>query len=190
LRPGELGEMIALHGRLYADEYGLDSSMEAFVGSSIVRAALRGWPHEQGGVWAVESGGRLAGCVGYTDEGDATAVLRWFVLERPLRGQGLGRRLIAELMEEVRAAGFARIRLETFSELRAAARIYREHGFEVVSSETGPRWGRDEITYQHYELVLTEAQSTTTTAPPRRGSPPPSRLPSAESRATACTPPK
>jgi GNAT superfamily N-acetyltransferase len=146
--------MIALHGRLYADEYGLDSSMEAFVGSSVVRAALRGWPQEQGGVWAVESGGRLAGCVGYTDEGDATACLRWFVLERQLRSQGLGRRLIAELIEEVRSAGFARIRLETFSELRAAARIYREHGFEVVESETGPRWGRDEITYQHYELVL------------------------------------
>jgi GNAT superfamily N-acetyltransferase len=180
--------MIALHGRLYAEEYGLDSSMEAFVGSGVVRAALRGWPQEQGGVWVVESGGRLAGCVGYTDEGGGTAVLRWFVLERPLRGQGLGRRLIAELMEEVRAAGFARIRLETFSELSAAARIYREHGFEVVESETGPRWGRDEITYQHYELVL-EPQSTTTTAPPRRGSPPPSRLPS-EPRATAWTPPK
>jgi ribosomal protein S18 acetylase RimI-like enzyme len=154
LRPGELGEIVSMHGRVYASEYGLDSSMEAFVGSSVVRAALRGWPAEQGGVWVVESDGRLAGCVGYTDEGEGTAVLRWFVLDPALRGRGLGRRLIAELMEEVRAAGFDRVRLETFSDLTAAARIYREHGFRVTESETGPRWGREPITYQHYELAL------------------------------------
>jgi len=81
------------------------------------------------------------------------------------------------------------VRLETFSALRAAAHIYLGYGFEVVSAETGPRWGRDEVTYQRYELALPEAQSTTTTAPPRRGSPPPSRAPSSP-LATACTPPK
>jgi GNAT superfamily N-acetyltransferase len=154
LRPGELGAIVSLHGRLYAREYGVDSSFEAFVGSSVVRAALRGWPHEQGGVWVVESEGELAGSVGYTDEGEGTAVLRWVLLEPSLRGRGLGRRLISELIDEVRAGGFARIRLETFSELEGAARIYRDHGFEVVHAETGPRWGRDEITYQHYELLL------------------------------------
>jgi GNAT superfamily N-acetyltransferase len=154
LRPGELGAIISLHGRLYSNEYRVDSSFEAFVGSSVVRAALRGWPHEQGGVWVVESGGRLAGSVGYTDEGEGTAVLRWVLLEPSLRGRGLGRRLISELIDEVRAGGFTRIRLETFSHLRGAAKIYRDLGFEVVHSETGPRWGRDEITYQHYELML------------------------------------
>ena len=44
--------------------------------------------------------------------------------------------------------------LETFSELNAAAHLYREHGFQVVSAETGPRWGRAEITYQRYEAEL------------------------------------
>ena len=36
-------------------------------------------------------------------------------------------------------------------DLRAAAHLYREHGFELVGAETGPRWGRAEITYQRYE---------------------------------------
>ena len=159
LRPGELGAIVSLHGRIYSSEYGVDPSFEAFVGSSIVRAALRGWPEEQGGIWVVESGGRLSGSVGYTDEGDGTTVLRWVLLEPSLRGRGLGRRLISELIEEVRAGGFSRIRLETFSELRGAARIYRDHGFEVIHTETGPRWGREEITYQHYELVLEPGSS-------------------------------
>ncbi len=47
--------------------------------------------------------------------------------------------------------------LETFSELTAAAHLYREHGFEVVSAETGPRWGSAELTYQRYEASLTES---------------------------------
>ena len=49
-------------------------------------------------------------------------------------------------------AGYARVRLETFSELEAAAHLYRDHGFELVSADTAPRWGRERITYQRYEL--------------------------------------
>lgn len=42
--------------------------------------------------------------------------------------------------------------LETFSDLRAAAHIYRSHGFELKWSRVGPGWGRDELAYQRYEL--------------------------------------
>jgi GNAT superfamily N-acetyltransferase len=154
LRPGDHGEIVALHGRLYAREYGVDASFEGFVASSVARAAIGGWPRDQEGVWLVEKGGTLRGCIGYTDEGDGVAMLRWFVLDPSLRGRGLGRRLVEELIAEVKAKGFARIHLETFSDLRTAARIYRANGFEVVYAETGPRWGRPEVTYQHYELEL------------------------------------
>lgn len=158
LRPGDLGEIVALHGRVYRHEYGVDASFEGFVASSVGRAAIRGWPGEREGIWLVERDGELCGCIGFTDEGDDVAMLRWFVLEAGLRGRGLGRRLIGELIDEVKAHGYARIHLETFSDLGTAARIYRRHGFAVVYSETGPRWGRDQITYQHYELDLKQAR--------------------------------
>ena len=186
LRPGDLGRIVALHGRLYSREYGVDSTFEAHVGAGVARAAARGWPRDSEGVWLVEREGELAGCIAYTDEGDGLATLRWFVLDPSVRGQGLGRRLVGELLDEVQAKGFDRIRLETFSELRRAAGIYLAHGFELTHTETSPRWGREAITYQHYELELAgRPQSISTTAPPRRGSPPPSSLPSSGSRATA-----
>jgi hypothetical protein len=50
--------------------------------------------------------------------------------------------------------GYTQAFLETFSELEAAAHLYREHGFEVVSADVGPRWGRERISYQRYELEL------------------------------------
>jgi len=37
LLPGDLGEIVAHHGRRYAEEYGVDASFEGFV-------AAAGWP--------------------------------------------------------------------------------------------------------------------------------------------------
>jgi N-acetylglutamate synthase-like GNAT family acetyltransferase len=157
LRPGDLGAIIALHGRLIPPEHGLDSTHEGYVAASVARAAIRGWPGEREAAWIVERDGEVAGAIGLTDDGDDTAGLRWFVLEPSLRGRGLGRLLVREVVAEARKHGFARLRLETFSDLRAATYLYREHGFELVDEETGPRWGRDEVTYQHYELQLCAA---------------------------------
>lgn len=151
LRPGDLGAIVAHHGAVYLPEYGLDSTFEAAVGTTVAAAGMRGWPRDNEGVWIVELDGRHAGSLGLTDEGDGLAALRWFVLDPALRGRGLGRRMVAELLAEAEAHGYETIGLETFSELRAAAHIYRSHGFELRWNKSGPRWGR-EPTYQRYEL--------------------------------------
>ena len=154
LRPGDLGAVVAHHGRLYAREYGVDAGFEAHVANSVARVGIRGFPREHEGIWIVEQRGEHAGSVALTDEGGGEAVLRWFVLEPRLRGRGLGRRLVGEVIAEARAAGQTLLALETFSELTAAAHIYRDIGFELTWEETKPRWGRREITYQRYELPL------------------------------------
>ena len=154
LRPGDLGAIIEHHGRTYAREYGLDTGMEAHVAAAVAQAALRGFPREAEAIWIVEVEGRHAGSLAMTDEGEGVACVRFFLLDAELRGKGLGRRLLKELLDTGRARGFERMVLETFSELDAAAHLYREHGFQVMSAETGPRWGRAEITYQRYEAEL------------------------------------
>jgi GNAT superfamily N-acetyltransferase len=153
LRPGDLGAIIAHHGRVYRREHGLGGEFEAHVGASVARAGRRrGWPGETEGVWIVELAREHAGSLALTDEGDGLGTVRWFLLDPAVRGHGLGRRLVGELIELARRAGYRRLGLETFSELEAAAHIYRGFGFELVDAEVGPRWGRPEITYQHYEL--------------------------------------
>ena len=158
LQPGDLGAIVEHHGRQYAGEYGVDSSFEAHVAAAVARAALRGFPRANEAVWIVERGGKHAGSLAMTDEGDGVACVRFFVLDPDLRGQGLGRQLLAELFETARANGFERAVLETFSDLEAAAHLYREYGFRVSSSETGPRWGRAQLTYQRYETSLIPQQ--------------------------------
>lgn len=157
LHAGDLGEIIAHHGRVYAEEYGVDSTFEGHVASAIARAAVRGFPTAREAIWIVELDGEHAGSLALTDEGGGEAAVRWFVLSPAARGRGLGRRLLAELLERAGGLGYRRVWLETFSELRTAAHLYREHGFELTSAETAPRWGRGEITYQRYELELEAA---------------------------------
>ena len=151
LRPGDLGRIVAHHGATYGPEYGVDSAFEAHVAASVAETGKRGFPRATEALWIVEAAGRHAGSIACTDEGGGTAMVRWFVLDPELRGRGLGRRLVDEVVEFARRAGFDRLALETFSELRAAAHLYRSHGLEVTREETGPRWGRAEITYQRYE---------------------------------------
>ena len=154
LHPGDLGEIVAHHGRLYAEEYGVDARFEGKVGATAAEAAIRGFPTEREAIRIVELHGRHVGSIALTDEGDDEAAIRWVVLDPEVRGNGLGRRLLEDVLSFAADAGYRKVWLETFSELQAAAHLYRDHGFVVTWEETAPRWGRESITYQRYELEL------------------------------------
>ena len=154
LRPGDLDRLVAHHSRVYTREYGVDAAFEGHVAASVARVAGREFPTRREAICLVELGGDHVGSIALTDEGNDEAAVRWFLLDPVLRGHGLGGRLVGEMLEKAREADYGMVSLETFSELRAAAHLYRNHGFRLVSEQTGPRWGRDEITYQRYELEL------------------------------------
>ena len=153
LRPGDLGAIVAHHGRVYLPEYGLDRPSRRTWRRASRPPASAASPARASGCGSSSSDGRHAGSLALTDEGDDQGAVRWFVLDRELRGHGprppADR---ASCSTEARAHGYDGLWLETFSELRAAAAIYRSHGFELVSEDDGPRWGRERITYQRYEL--------------------------------------
>jgi ribosomal protein S18 acetylase RimI-like enzyme len=152
LRPGDLGAILEHHGRVYAEEYGVDSGFEGHVARTSPRPRSAA-SHRPRGDPDRRADGEHAGSVALTDEG-AEATIRWFLFSPEVRGRGLGRRLLGELLARADEAGYVKLVLETFSELGAAAHLYRDHGFEVVSADAAPRWGRDQITYQRYELTL------------------------------------
>lgn len=172
LRAGDLGEIVRLHGVLYAVEHGLDATFEAGVAAGLAAAVERGWPAGAGeGVWIAERDGRLAGAVGLTDEGEGCGRVRWFLLDPASRGAGLGRRLLSALLETAREHGHERLELVTFSDLATAAHLYRSAGFERVSGQLRHLWGR-ELVFERYELALAVGG-----AAPRSGAPPARSIP-------------
>ena len=65
---------------------------------------------------------------------DATKCkLRKMYVAKPYRGQGLGRRLLQELIERARVMGFREMQLETVHSMQAALRLYESVGFRPIA---------------------------------------------------------
>jgi ribosomal protein S18 acetylase RimI-like enzyme len=154
LRDGDPDAIVALHDRVYRAEWDRNEAFVVAVAANVAGCRAAGWPEQGGAVWLVErEGSELAGSLGLTAEADGAGRVRWFVFAPEVRGSGLGRQLLAELLNTARAAGMRRLELETFSDLRAAGHLYRSAGFEVVSVRERDDWGPT-ISYQHYRLDL------------------------------------
>jgi GNAT superfamily N-acetyltransferase len=153
LRDDDVEGIVELHRIVYQPEYGMNEAFLDRVAEGVLAARSRGWPERAGAVRLVDRDERLSGCVALTEEGEGIGRIRWVVLLPELRGAGLGRLLIGELVDEARDAGWHTLQLETFSALRSAARIYRDLGFRVVSERVRQDWGPP-VVYQHYEMAL------------------------------------
>jgi putative acetyltransferase len=77
--------------------------------------------------WVVEEGGRVGGCVGLAF-GDP-AELKKLYLDARLRGQGLGKELIALVEAEARAAGAQRIELWSDTRFTTGHAVYVRCGY-------------------------------------------------------------
>jgi DNA-binding MarR family transcriptional regulator/N-acetylglutamate synthase-like GNAT family acetyltransferase len=78
--------------------------------------------------------GQAVGCGGLKLHGKEPAELKRMWIAPAVRGLGVGRRLLAELEGRARAAGAARVRLETNRALTEAIRLYRSAGYVEVEA--------------------------------------------------------
>jgi GNAT superfamily N-acetyltransferase len=151
LRPGDIGAIVALHGNEYGDGYRLDETFEAHVARGLADFALAlAEDPEAGRAWLAEDEQGLTGCIAITRETGTHGRLRWFLVASRARGQGVGRSLLDAALDYARAR-FETLELETFSELTAAAHLYRGAGFEMTRSVPVVQWGR-EIALQRYDV--------------------------------------
>jgi N-acetylglutamate synthase-like GNAT family acetyltransferase len=152
LRPGDLGRVTALHGELYAAEYGFDRRFEAYVAETLGEfGRLMRLGRDR--LWLAERDGRLIGSIGIVGREEGAAQLRWLLIARVGGGQGLGRRMLAEALGFCREAGYRSVYLWTVSQLRTAARMYEAAGFRKTESLPPADWGAP-VVEERYELAI------------------------------------
>lgn len=149
--PGDVGRLVELHGTFYHQEYGFDTTFEAYVAEPLARFALARTERER--IWLVDLNDSLCGSLAIVMHTEKEAQLRWYLLHPLLRGRGLGTTMVHEAVEFCRKKGYERIFLWTVSELAAAARVYQKVGFRLSEEMTHTIWGRP-LTEQRYDLVL------------------------------------
>ncbi len=158
--PGDLGTVLAMHGELYAREYGFDERFEAHVARGLAGFATalgeaRDQPRssDPGRLWLAERGGTAVGSVGLTNEGDGVGQVRWFLVGPQARGAGLGHLLLQALLDHARGEGYTHVKLWTVHVLETAARLYTEAGFRCTERHPSRQFGQD-LDELRYDLDL------------------------------------
>jgi GNAT superfamily N-acetyltransferase len=153
-RSDDVNQVVRLHRAVYEPEYGLDPSFADSVATQMAEARRRGFPGPREGLWLARAkDGRVVGTITLIEESLTLGRLGDLVLLPEARGTGMGRRLVNTVLDAARSAGYERLRLFTFSDLRAAGSLYRSVGFEVASAEDRVRWGR-RMEWQVLETAL------------------------------------
>lgn len=154
--PGLIGDVVALHGRYYAEHWQFPIAFEA----KVAREMADFFDHfdpQRDLVVSVRGTDRWLGSI--TLDGsdptlqDGQAHLRWFILDPAVSGRGLGRHLLHSTVSFARRTGIRSVYLTTFRGLDAAARLYAAAGFRIVDERLGRTWGR-EVAELRLELAL------------------------------------
>jgi len=152
-KPGDVGYVIYLHGLLYAREYALDHTFEGDVAQRMGEFIKSFDANKDLFAIAEDAEGNIVGSIAINGLADNTAQLRWFLLHPSARGAGLGKQLLQQAINFCKERKFTSVSLWTISELKTAAHLYRQAGFQVTWENTREFWGGTR-TEQRYDLIL------------------------------------
>jgi N-acetylglutamate synthase-like GNAT family acetyltransferase len=128
IRPARADEMDAVRDlfREYATWVGSPICFEQF------ERELANLPGEYDPLLVAEVSGELAGCAALRKLAPAIGEMKRLYVRPAFRGQGLGRQLIARIVNEAKTAGCRVLRLDTLPVMESAQTLYRELGFREI----------------------------------------------------------
>ena len=86
-----------------------------------------------GRLWLAFEKEELVGCIALRKIGERICEMKRLYLRPQARGRGIGRELAAKIVDEARAIGYERMRLDTLpGKMDAAIAVYRSLGFREI----------------------------------------------------------
>ncbi len=139
--PGDLGQLIYIHGIGNLADYGFNEVHEAYcakIATEFVLDQRKG----RSRAWLAKKAGQVVGSILIVERPDNEAQLRLLYVDLSVRGIGLGRWLVEESIQYCRSAGFGFVYLWTVQGLDRAISVYESVGFIRRREKTIEEWGR------------------------------------------------
>lgn len=141
-----------VNSRFYQSFHGFDATF-----ADAVRAALdllEGQMVDVNSNYLIaEAANHPIGSIFFSSELPAVGRIRLFYLEEAYRRQGLGRRLLRDILDDARIKEFKTVRVSTFDRHPEACRLYESFGFELVKKSRSEVFGQV-MQQLDYELQL------------------------------------
>ena len=151
IQPGDIGYIIYLHGKLYAEEYGFDHTFEPYVAGPMAEFVKSQTVKDR--LWIVEKDEQIMGSVAIVKSSEQEAQLRWLILHPEIRGRGLGKMLVEGAVKFSKESEYESIFLWTLDILPSALWVYKSAGFQLTEKKKHRIWGRL-LTEERYDLKL------------------------------------
>jgi DNA-binding MarR family transcriptional regulator/GNAT superfamily N-acetyltransferase len=151
-RIGDMGWVVSSQASAYAEEYGWDISYEALV-AEICAQFIKNYDASREHCWIAEVDGAPVGSVFLVKGSDEVAKLRLLLVDKKVRGLGVGRALVEQCVRAAREKGYKKMTLWTQSILLAARAIYQGTGFRRVAEEKHHSFGVD-LVGETWEMEL------------------------------------
>ncbi|HTF20125.1 MAG TPA: helix-turn-helix domain-containing GNAT family N-acetyltransferase [Chryseolinea sp.] len=151
LKAGDLGYLIYLHGKIYAQESGYTLEFEGYVAKTFYEFVEQ-YDRDHDKIWLALYNDEIVASIAILKRSHEEAQLRWFLVHPMFRGTGIGRKLLDTALSYC-AQRFVRVYLMTADTQHQAIAMYKKAGFSLVSSVEAEQWGK-RLREERYELVL------------------------------------
>jgi ribosomal protein S18 acetylase RimI-like enzyme len=115
----------------YAESLGADPCLQDF--AEELATLPGGYARPRGRLLLALVENQVAGCAALRPLDDKTGEMKRVYVRPAFRGLGLGRMLAESILDESRAVGYQRVRLDTLPSMARARQLYRELGFREIA---------------------------------------------------------
>lgn len=129
--PGDIGWVISKHGEIYSHEFDLGEPFELDITKKIISFYEKSDKFHQ--LYVADLNGERVGSIAVSTQSEGIGFINFLLVLPEFRGRGIAQKLLSHVIIFSSQEGFKALRLETYSCLKSARRLYEKNGFKTLN---------------------------------------------------------